>query len=100
MCRGSFVSLDSLSETEASELFFEKWLPQANRQLKGEQEGLVKSKLKIESCRQPLYLKILFEEAKLWRSYGRNETISRLAAAVRFRPIYDAGHGNNQLPNP
>ena len=64
----NFVNLDALSEDEAQTLFFERWLPQAGRRLNAGQAQCIRERLKSDACRQPLYLKVLFEEARLWRS--------------------------------
>src|SRR5439155_17721543 len=67
----SFINLDALSEDEAQILLFERWLPQARRRLnaeQAEQAQCIRERLRSDACRQPLYLKVLFEEARLWRS--------------------------------
>ena len=64
----SGVPLGTLSEEQAKELF-KKWLTAADRQLSPEQDQLIQSALRIETCRSPLYLKVLFEEARRWRSF-------------------------------
>lgn len=73
------ISLDIFSEEEAKKLLFDYWLPLANRKLKpnGAQDQIVRDQLKRMTeehpasglCCPPLYLKILFEEIRLWRSY-------------------------------
>jgi len=64
-----FLDLSCLSESEAQTLLFERWLAQAGRQLNQEQTERVKRQIKKEVCRQPLYLRVLFEEIRLWHSY-------------------------------
>lgn len=64
----NFINLDALSEDEAQTLLFERWLPQARRKLNAEQAKCIRELLTSDACRQPLYLKVLFEEARLWRS--------------------------------
>ncbi|MCB2231719.1 tetratricopeptide repeat protein [bacterium] len=64
----NFIDLDALAPEEARELLFDRWLPQAGRRLDAEQSETVARQMEKQSCRAPLYLKILFEEARLWRS--------------------------------
>jgi tetratricopeptide (TPR) repeat protein len=75
----NFIDLDALSEGEAGELLFERWLPQAKRKLNTEQAEGVRKRLTTDSCRAPLYLKILFEEVRLWSS---NRPVSELGENV------------------
>jgi len=65
----NMLSLDALSPADASALLFEKWLKSAGRTVTENQRALIELRLQPEPCRQPLYLKLLFEEVKLWRSY-------------------------------
>lgn len=65
----NFINLDALSKHETEELLFERWLPQARRKLSSEQTEHVKRPLRLDACRRPLYLKLLFEEMRQWRSY-------------------------------
>lgn len=65
----SLVDLDALDESEAEKLFFNTWLKQAGRTLNTDQTKLIKKRIDSTNCRQPLYLKMLFEMAKHWRSY-------------------------------
>ena len=65
----SFKNLDAFSEDEAITLLFKRWLPQAKRAVSEDQRALIKQRLASAVCRQPIYLKLLFEEARLWRSY-------------------------------
>ena len=65
----NFVQLDVLSEGEANTLLFDRWLPDAKRSVRKQQRQKIENRLKTPECRQPLYLKILYEEACLWRSF-------------------------------
>ena len=64
-----FINLDAFSEDEARTLLFKRWLPQAGRTVSQDQRTHIEQWLKSDQCRQPIYLKLLFEEARLWRSY-------------------------------
>ena len=63
----NMISLDALSPDEAQTLLFDRWLPAAGRTVAKAQRRLIEQRMKSETCRQPLYLKLLFEEVKLWR---------------------------------
>ena len=63
------MQLTALSLDDAKKLLFDCWLLQANRSVNDDQRRLIERRLESDTCRQPLYLKLLFEEAKLWRSY-------------------------------
>ena len=93
----NFVNLDALTEAEALTLFFERWLPQARRKLTPEQAQRIRDRLKSDACRQPLYLKILFEEARRWRSRGPALTpgadVPQLLEVLFERLGNDANHG-------
>lgn len=65
----SFIPLDALGQSSARTLFFDRWLANHGRRLNSVQTGIVELLLAVDGCRQPLYLKLLFEEARLWRSY-------------------------------
>ncbi|HEY7391914.1 MAG TPA: ATP-binding protein, partial [Bryobacteraceae bacterium] len=65
----NFIELDALSLEEARIVFFDRWLPEVGRTLNDEQQQAIQERLQSLDCRQPLYLKILSEEARLWRSY-------------------------------
>jgi hypothetical protein len=64
----NFINLDPFSEEEAGRLLFDRWLPKAGRAVSPNQRARIDQRLASE-CRQPIYLKLLFEEARLWRSY-------------------------------
>ncbi|MCH7725325.1 MAG: AAA family ATPase, partial [Planctomycetes bacterium] len=70
--------MKALSPTDARTLLFDRWLKDADRTLDGidrnqeNQRRLIEQQLQSnEQCRQPLYLKLLFEEVKLWRSWDK-----------------------------
>ncbi|MCA8988926.1 MAG: DUF4062 domain-containing protein, partial [Planctomycetaceae bacterium] len=65
----NLINLDALSLEDASTLLFDRWLRSADRTVSELQRDLIELRLRSEECRHPLYLKMLFEEAKLWRSY-------------------------------
>ncbi|MBI4615356.1 MAG: DUF4062 domain-containing protein [Planctomycetes bacterium] len=60
------VKLSPMNPAEGRELLA-WWLREAGRKLTSEQEADVFSK--FDACGLPLYLKLAFEEARLWRSY-------------------------------
>ncbi len=72
----NMVSLDALSPDEAQTLLFGRWLPAADRTVAKAQRRLIDQRLESEACRQPLYIKLLFEEVKLWRCYDEPSTNS------------------------
>jgi hypothetical protein len=92
-----FINLDTLSEGEAQTLLFERWFPQARRTLNHEQAQRVRKRLTSDACRLPLYLKVLFEEARLWRSYDSvsqpGKDVSELLGALFNRLGDPANHG-------
>jgi hypothetical protein len=92
-----FINLDALSEGEAHTLLFERWFPQAKRTLNHEQAQRVRERLTSNACRLPLYLKVLFEEARLWRSYDSvprpGDDVSELLGALFNRLGDPANHG-------
>jgi NACHT domain- and WD repeat-containing protein len=63
-----FLELGPLSRDEAASLLFERLLPRAARRVNAEQAAAIRANLEQDSCRHPLYLKILFEEARRWSS--------------------------------
>lgn len=65
----NMLNLDALSLDDAKTLLFGRWLRTAGRTVNEVQRRLIEQRLQAEACRQPLYLKLLFEEARLWRSY-------------------------------
>lgn len=71
----NMVNLDVLSRDEAITLLYKRWLPAAGRTLKDDsQRRLIEDRLRSPVCRQPLYLKLLFEEIKRWKSYDKVAT--------------------------
>ncbi|MBU1699645.1 MAG: DUF4062 domain-containing protein [Candidatus Eisenbacteria bacterium] len=65
----SFLNLDPLSQAEARALLFDRWLPRTGRTVTQDQRNRIEQSLASAVCRQPIYLRLLFEEARFWRSY-------------------------------
>ncbi|NUQ61828.1 MAG: NACHT domain-containing protein, partial [Pirellulales bacterium] len=66
----NMLNLNALSLDDAKTLLFDRWLPAAGRKTRDAQRRLVEETLEsAAACRQPLYLKLLFEETRLWRSW-------------------------------
>lgn len=78
----NFVHVSALSEDDASELLFDRWLPQAGRTVNSKQRERIEQCLKSEKGRQPIYLKLLFEEARIWRSYDDVSILGESAPAL------------------
>ncbi|MBW3595880.1 MAG: AAA family ATPase [Planctomycetes bacterium] len=95
----NFVRLDGLSEGEANTLLFDRWLPDAKRSVTDTQRQAIESRLKAPECRQPLYLKILFEEVRLWRSFDNDKggdlggDVPKLLEALFDRLSASTNHG-------
>jgi len=66
---GNFINLDALSEAEARLLVFDRWFPKAGRKVSDDQRARIEQRLASPACRQPIFLKLLFEEVQLWHSY-------------------------------
>src|SRR5690606_18496373 len=66
----SNIELDKLLPEEVKKIM-ELWLEKTNRTLQPDQENYV---LKLVSNeRLPLYLKLVFEQIKSWKSYNKDE---------------------------
>jgi AAA ATPase domain len=78
----NFIRLDVLSEYEAKRLLFDRWLKQAGRSVGPDQRESIEKRLVSPACRQPIYLKLLFEEARLWRSYDLAPDLGEDACAL------------------
>ena len=65
----NFINLDGFSEAEAHLLLFDRWLPKAGRKVSDDQRARIEQRLASPACRQPIFLKLLFEEVRLWHSY-------------------------------
>ena len=63
----NFVRLEPMPEEEGGKLL-DLWLADARRRLQDDQRAEVLGK--FEASGLPLYLKLEFEEARLWKSYG------------------------------
>lgn len=92
-----WINLDIFSEKEANVLFFDRWLPQAGRQLTDEQRRSIEQRLRSKPCRLPFYLRILFEEAKTWRSFDTaapiGDGVEQLLDAMLSRLAAPENHG-------
>ncbi|TSA40844.1 MAG: ATP-binding protein, partial [Betaproteobacteria bacterium] len=91
------INLDALSESEARTLLFDRWLHQAGRTVSPDQRERIGQRLASAVCRQPIYLKLLFEEARLWRSYDTaselGESVPALLKQLFGRLSQPANHG-------
>jgi len=101
--------VDALSFNEAKTLFFGRWLRDSGRTFESSnpnttnpnqeaQRRLIEVRLeKDAACRQPLYLKLLFEEVKLWRSYDEpaepGDGVPELLEHLFRRLSLKANHG-------
>lgn len=72
----NYINLDVLSEAEAHLLLFDRWLPKAGRKVSDDQRARIEQRLASPACRQPIYLKFLFEEVQLWRSYDKVRSVA------------------------
>lgn len=85
--------LNALSHDEAQRLLFEVWLRSVGRTVDPDQRRHIDERLsssESEACRQPLYLKLLFEEVRLWRAWAEpnEQTSDRLSSP---RVTYTSG---------
>lgn len=95
------VGIIELTLDEAKVLL-QRWLNQVGRKLNEKQQTnvdarILSTKQVDTACRQPLYLKILFEEARLWRSFDEPiepaATVPGLLASLFDRLCRRAAHG-------
>jgi hypothetical protein len=95
--------LGALDENDARQLFA-RWLHGAGRSVSETQGDMIWSAMQQSSaCRQPLFLKVLFEEAKLWRSYDAdvrlnepetsNDYVGALLTQLFDRLSLEVNHG-------
>lgn len=93
----NIIDLDALSEGEAKTLLFDRWLHQAGRTVSREQRAHIEERTASPVCCQPIYLKLLFEEAKLWRSYDAapklGKDVSAFLKQLSDRLSQPANHG-------
>lgn len=94
------VSLDSLSFDDARMLLFDTWLLRAGRKVSPAQQTIILSRIQPEAaveCRSPLYLKIVFEEARRWRSFDEvppiGSSVSELLENLLRRLSESREHG-------
>jgi hypothetical protein len=94
---GNIIDLEALSEAEAKALLFDRWLHQAGRIVSQGQRKTIEQRLTLRACRQPIYLKLLFEEARLWRSYDKaprlGEDVPAILKQLFDRLSHPANHG-------
>ena len=93
------VAIEHLSPPEA-QLLWTRWLDQARRRLTDRQQAAVAARIlvpKATAHRQPLYLRILFEESRLWRSYDvpprLGASLPKLLRSLLDRLSLPAAHG-------
>ena len=93
----SFIDLDVLSEAEARLLLFDRWLPKAGRKVSDDQRARIEQRLASPACRQPIYLKLLFDEVQLWHSYDPatvpGESVPELLGQLFDRLSQPTNHG-------
>ncbi|MEK6258881.1 MAG: AAA family ATPase [Planctomycetota bacterium] len=76
--------LSALDKYDARQLFA-RWLHRAGRSVTETQRDMIWSAMqKSSACRQPLFLKLLFEEAKLWRSYDDEVQLNKPEASSDY----------------
>ncbi len=94
---GNLVDLNELSEADARTLLFDRWLAQVGRTVSRDQRERIEQRLTSDQCRQPIYLKLLFEEARLWRSYDKaprlGENVPALLDQLFHRLRQKTNHG-------
>ncbi|MEZ6056864.1 MAG: AAA family ATPase [Planctomycetaceae bacterium] len=79
---GNFVSLDALEAEDAVRLI-DMWLVSTGRKMSADQKKLINSCINSRAeCRQPLYLKLLAEEARQWPSWNDPEPPGRSVPAL------------------
>ncbi len=93
----NFINLDVFSEAEARLLLFDRWLPNAGRKVSDEQRARIEQRLASPACRQPIFLKLLFEEVQLWHSYepalAPGESVRALLGQLFDRLCQPTNHG-------
>jgi WD40 repeat protein len=93
----NIINLDALSEDEAGTLLFDRWLPEAGRTVSRNQRERIWQRLESKDCRQPIYLKLLFEEARTLRSYDAahelGESVPAILGQLIERLSRPANHG-------
>ena len=93
----NFVNLDALSEAEARLLLFDRWLPKSGRKVSDDQRARIEQRLASPACRQPIFLKLLFEEVQLWHSYDPapvpGETVPAILGQLFDRLSLETNHG-------
>jgi hypothetical protein len=94
----NFINLDVLSDAEARLLLFDRWLPKAGRKVSDDQRVRIKQRLASPACRQPIFLKLLFEEVQLWHSSDPapvpGESVPALLGQLFDRLSQPTNHGS------
>lgn len=85
----NFHELQSMSIEEGKELL-QRWLDDARRTLQSHQREELLEKFRREGNGLPLYLKLAFEEARLWKSYF-DSVETELGSGIRgaIRGLFD-----------
>jgi len=74
--------LGALDENDARKLFA-RWMRASTRDLTETQQKMISRAIrKTSACRQPLFLKVLFEEARQWRSFDTPSAIPESLAQL------------------
>jgi hypothetical protein len=93
----NFINLDVLSEAEARLLLFDRWLPKVGRMVSDDQRARIEQTIASPACRQPIFLKLLFEEVRLWHSYDpvpvSGESVPALLGQLFDRLSQPTNHG-------
>lgn len=92
------LDLKPLSEADASSILG-RWLEEVQRRLQPQQEQLLLER--FQQCGLPLYLKLAFEEARLWKSYDPlpefPENIPGMLETLFKRLSLEANHGERMV---
>jgi len=94
--KDNIIELEPMEPDEGGDLL-NKWLDDAKRKLQKTQRGEVLNK--FEQCKLPLYLKLAFEEARLWRSFDEVPDLGCDTPEI-IKNLFDrlsdpANHGEN-----
>ncbi len=93
----NFINLNVLSEAEARLLLFDRWLPNTGRKVSDDQRAQIEQRLASPTCRQPIFLKMLFEEVRFWHSYDPapvpGESVPALLGQLFDRLSLETNHG-------
>jgi len=90
-----FLDATALPQDQARALLFDRWLSKSGRRLNNEQTKRIERQLLSDPCRHPLYLRLLFEEARLWRSYDSASELADTTAGLLDRLLNRLKEPNN-----